>query len=341
MLADSGVTTETGNYRYSLIMAGYGKQFGLLIVAVVLSILPVLSAETWYLERGRDWKLLSDESRKAFVKAEKLQRKGKLTKAAGSYDKFLKDCDPKSELYALALERQFSIAEKLLAGRKIRVLGIFKMKGYAYGIRIMDGITERAGLEDANGIGIRAARAVALCYEDRAKRDKGYYELAYLKWLEIFEAFNTRAPMALPPARDQMTEILKQALLAMARCKQLQYNGPKYNASTLTGRTLKKTKRRFDNARSCYEEFIIRYPGDAQKLNIDEQIRQLDEQLAQKDFATAQYYQKHNNKQAANLYCQMIMRDWPGTEAAKLAAQILDQNLPGKSIDEKDEQEKP
>jgi hypothetical protein len=79
-------------------MVKCGKQFMVLLAAVALSSLPALSAETWYIERGSDWKLLSPASRKAFSKAEKLHRKGKLVDAVRTYDKFLAGCDPNSGL---------------------------------------------------------------------------------------------------------------------------------------------------------------------------------------------------------------------------------------------------
>jgi hypothetical protein len=280
-----------------------------------------LSAQTWYLEQN-DWKLLSDEAKDTYSKADQDYQKGKLARAALHYNKFLEYCDSNSRLYDHVLNRQFSIAEKLLAGRKIAALGIFRISGYASGIRIMERISERATIEDPNGIGFKAATALAGSYEQKGQSDPEYYELAYLKWFEIFEAYEKQFSTVTGYSRSLIEKILKDALLAMARCKHLQYRADVYCAADLTGKTFSETAP-YDSARGCYEQFATRYPQDAAKLAIAEKLEQIDEQLASKDLSTGQYYERTGNAQAANLYYDMVVRKWPNTEAAKLARQAF------------------
>ena len=313
----------------------------LIPAAWILLTLPAVAAETWHLDRGEDWRPLSAESEQAFSEANKFFSKGKFIKAVRSFDKFLDGCNPESELYAQALERQFSIAKEYLAGRKIPVLGIFRIKGYATGIKIMEGISRHAGeatimisaavealesheekvkLDKArahlNAIGMQAAVAVAEHYEGRGKIHKAYYNFAYLKWLEISDTYK---------------ELREDALLGMARCRYAAYKGSGYDSSILTGRAL-GGESQHRGARHFFREFISSYPEDAEKLNIDVKLKDINEQLACKDLDTGMYYQRTGNKQAANLYYQMIIRDWPGTKAAEIADQMLVMNLSGEEV---------
>ncbi len=227
----------------------------------------------------------------AFIKAEVLFSRGKLVKAVRGYDKFLAKF-PESELYEAALDREFAIATAFLAGQKIPVLKIFRIRGYEQGEKVMEKITDRAGNAP---IGIKAALAVARSQEKRRK-----YNDAYLKWSQI----SSRWPTG---------QTGKDALLGMARCKHAAYIGPKYDASGLV------------SAKSYYENFKARYTKDAEELGIDEILRQINEQLAYKQFSIAQFYQKSGNKPAANLYYQMVIDNWPDSTAAKMTKTAMNQ----------------
>lgn len=239
----------------------------------------------------------------AFIKAEMLYSKGKFTKAVRGYDKFLAEF-PTSELYEAAMDRQFAIATAFLAGQKKRVLGALAIRGYAEGTKIMERISDQAG--DAP-IGVKAAVAVAQSLEKRGK-----FAEAYHKWSEI----SSRWPTG---------QIGKDALLSMARCKHAAYKGPKYNASDLI------------SAKSYYENFKLRYPKDAREIDIDKILKQIDEQLAYKQFSIGWYYQETGNKQSANLYYQMVVDNWPESTAAKMAKEKMDdkgtdKNLQGEKV---------
>jgi outer membrane protein assembly factor BamD (BamD/ComL family) len=231
----------------------------------------------------------------AFIKAEMLYSGGKFTKAARAYDKFLAEF-PTSEFYEAAMDRQFAIATAFLGGQKKRVLGVFKMSTYDEGIKIMEKISDRAG--DAP-IGINAAVAVAQSYEKREM-----FAEAYHKWSEI----SSRWPTG---------QIGKDSLLNMARCKHAAYKGPKYNASDLI------------SAKSYYENFKLRYPKDAEAIDVDKILKQIDEQLACKEFNTGKYYQQTGNKQSANLYYQMVVNNWPGSAAADMAKGAMNEEKSG------------
>ena len=301
-----------------------------LATATVLLASLTASAETWQLEKGRDWKALSAEGQDkyllavaqikqlvntgqtnavrkaldrlkedfpevtgpdldAFIKAEMLFCRGKFVKAVRAYDRFMAKY-PESGFCEAALDRQFAIATAFLAGRKKPVLRVFKMRGYAEGARIMERISDRAG--DAP-IALKAEITVAKSLENRKKFDE-----AWSKWSQIL-------------SRWPMNDISKDALLAMAQCKHAAYKGPKYDASSLV------------SAKTYYQKFKLQYPKDAKEIDVDGKLKQINEQLACKQFAIGRYYQKSGNAQSANLYYRMVVHDWPQSTAAKLAKEMI------------------
>lgn len=243
----------------------------------------------------RDFPEIAGPDLDAFIKAEMLFCEGKFAKAVSSYGKFLAEF-PKSELYEAAIDRQFAIATAFLAGQKKRVLGVFKMRGYAAGAEIMERVSDQAG--DAP-IAKRASVAVAQSLEKR-----GRFTEAYHKWSEI----SSRWPTG---------QIGKEALLGMARCKHAAYKGPKYDASDLI------------SAKSYYENFRLRYSAEADEFGIGGRLEQIDEQLAYKQFSIGRYYQQTDNKQSANLYYRMVVDNWPGSTAAEMAKQAMNEEKPG------------
>ena len=318
----------------------YGILFIMLVISVVLSAQSIVPAGTWRLDEGEDWEALEGEgtnefllavaeikelvntgqkkaARKAFaalkedfpeiagpdldlfIKAEMYFCKGKLAKTIRTHDKLLTEY-PGSRFRRAALEREFSIATAFLSGRKKFTLVFIKMKRYAEGIKIMEKITERAGIDTP--IGVNAAVAVAEHYQSRKK-----YNDAYLKWWEVSLQY-------------QAGQIGKDALLGMAQSKRAVYNmhpEPErsfYDASCLS------------TAKSCYEKFKLLYIKDAEEMGVDGILDEINEQLGYKQYIIGRYYLKVGNRQAANLYYNMIVSDWPDTKAAELAEEMLMKN---------------
>ena len=234
-----------------------------------------------------------------YIKAELHYANDKYTKAAKSFEKMLKE-HPRSSLKDAALEREFAIGKAYLAGRKKTVFGFIHLSGAPEGIRIMEKITDRVGLDST--MGRDASLAVANNYEERE-----LYEEAYLKWWEISLHWD-EGPVG------------KEALVGMGRTKIAAYNQhPEhkrhlYDASGLS------------TAKSCYSRFKLLYPVDARQMNVDKILDDIDEELAFKQLSIGQYYQSTGHKKAANLYYRMVVNDWPDTQAAKTAKELLADN---------------
>ncbi|MCH7916437.1 MAG: outer membrane protein assembly factor BamD [Planctomycetes bacterium] len=228
------------------------------------------------------------------LEAEDYLTRNKWLKSAKVYEGLLEDY-PDSPLKDPALKRLYKIGTAYLNGRKKSVLGVFSLRGYSEGAAILEVVTDEVGLEDPNGMGVRAARAVAQSHEKREQ-----HEEAYLKWLEISTVW-------------QSGDLGQQALLGMARNKRAVYNShPPERRALFDGTSLK-------TSRSYYDKFSVLFPEEAGELGIAEVIAEIDEQIAHKELSIGQYYRRTGKEQAANIYFDMIITNWPDTEAAQEA----------------------
>jgi hypothetical protein len=247
---------------------------------------------------------------KAFVKAELLFGAGKFEKAFMSYETFLNKFS-ESPFYEVAIDRQFAIGTAYLQGRKKKVLGIFRISGLEEGAKVMEKIADRAG---NSPIAVKALVSVAETYEK--KSTEGGFEEAYQQWSVIW-------------GRWPNGEVAKDALLGMARCQHAAYGGPLFDSSSLI------------SARGYYERFKLIYPEDAKRLNIDERLKLIDEQIAYKKFNIGKYYQRTQDKNdgqqisPSSLYYDMVVKNWPDSTAAKMAKSAAAENENDKNRQEK------
>jgi len=239
-----------------------------------------------------------------FIEGEVQYWKDRYTKALKEYEKLLKDY-PGSEFATAVLEREFDMAQAYLGGRKKTVLGILRIRGYAEGVEMMERISDRAGLDDPNSVGLKAAVAVAEHYEAREK-----YIEAYLKWSEIASYWETGL-------------IGKRALLRMAENNLLAYNQPPLRRQPLLDASKLVT------ARTYFEKFAALYPSETKRYNIPEKIKQIDEQMAYKQFTIGQYYVRAGKMEAANLYFDLVVQNWPETKTAGMAKRALEETSSG------------
>ena len=231
-----------------------------------------------------------------FIQGERQYGNNRYSKAVKSFEKLLTEY-PKTSLSDAALDREFTIAKAYLAGRKKTVFGFIKLKGYAEGIRIMEKITDRVGLDSTRGT--EASLAVAKNYEQRE-----LYNEAYLKWWEISLHWD-HGPVG------------KEALVGMGRSKIAAYNlQPEHK------RHLYDTSGLI-TAKSCYSRFKLLYPVDARQIDVDKIVEEIDEQLAYKQLSIGQYYQSTGHDKAAYMYYRLVVNDWPDTQAAKTAMERL------------------
>jgi outer membrane protein assembly factor BamD (BamD/ComL family) len=184
------------------------------------------------------------------------------------------------------MEREFQMGVALLAGYKIPLLKIFRVKGYDEGVKTMEKLADRAGNAP---IAQQSLIAVARHYEKRRK-----FREAYDTWADI----GSRWPTG---------ELGKESLLNMARDMHSSYRGPRYDASGQP------------TAKGYYETFKMRYPEDARAIGVDAIITQITEQMAYKQLSIAKYYERTKSKTAATLYYDLVAADYKGTSSGQAA----------------------
>ena len=310
------------------------RQKGLrqLIIVGVLStvICSTITADIWHLKDGQDWEKLAEgprakyllavaqikqlinqgevkaaleqlEQLKAdfpdiagadldmFIEAEELYARAKWDKAGKKYIEFL-DNYPESDLYYSALERMYSIAVGYLGGQKRTVLKVLRIPAYDNAARIMNDIADRTG--DAP-IAKRALLTLAKSQEERGKHRE-----AYETWVDI----SSRWPTG---------KLRQEAMMAMARNLYLAYGGHEYDDSVIK------------SAKSYYNNYKLRYSDAAEEQNVEETVANIDEKAAMKQYETGAYYERTGSELAANLYYQMVIDKWPGSEAAEKAKEAL------------------
>jgi len=226
----------------------------------------------------------------AYAVAELTFAKRNWKKSSELFTAFL-DEFPVSQFYNAALEREYEIATAFLNGQKRRAFKIFMIRAYDDGEVMMEKIAEKAG---NSSIAHRALVTLAESFEKR-----------YM----YFDAYDVWTQVALKwPTGDSG----KQSLLAMARCMHSAYNGPDCDGSPVK------------SAEGYYGQYKLRYPELAAEQGIDEQITIAVDQIAYKQYMTAEYYKKTMNSQSAAIYYGYVNDTWPNTKIAPMAAKELE-----------------
>jgi len=234
----------------------------------------------------KDFPAIAGADLDAFITADLLYAEGKFTDSIPAFDKFMDDY-PTSPLYEAALEREFQMGTALLAGYKVPLLKIFRVKGYDEGVKVMSRLADRAG--DAP-IAQQALIETAKSFEKRKL------------WRE---AFDTWADIS---SRWPTGQIGKDALLNMATTMYAGYRGPRYDATGLV------------SAKGYYQSYQSRYPADANQIGVPAILARIEEQIAYKQYSIGKYYQHVGIKTGAVLYYDQVVSNWSATEAGKLAA---------------------
>ncbi|MBE0537593.1 MAG: outer membrane protein assembly factor BamD [Phycisphaerae bacterium] len=225
-----------------------------------------------------------------FVAAELLYAEGKWVEAVRKYEELLTGY-PSSWLYETAMEREFSVGQSFVNGEKRPVLKVLKLSAFDEGETILRRIADRAGEAPI------AQRSLVTLARGYSK--KGDHLDAYEVWSEI----SSRWPTG---------EMGRTALLEMAQSLHSAYRSPDYDPTSLA------------SARTYYRNYRLRYPEMAVDNDIEEKLKLIDEQLAYKQYAIGEYYDRTGSVDAAKLYYDEVIRNWPDTAAAEMAqARIL------------------
>ncbi len=78
-------------------------------------------------------------------------------------------------------------------------------------------------------------------------------------------------------------------------------------------------------AKTYYERYLMLFPDDPEESYVTTTIQEIDEQIAYKEYVVGQFYERTGQTQAANLYYDMVIESWPGSKAAQMARETLNQ----------------
>jgi outer membrane protein assembly factor BamD (BamD/ComL family) len=242
------------------------------------------------LQMRADFPERTDDDFDSYIEGESLYANGKWVKAVKAYDAFL-DKFPNSALYESAIERQLSVATAYLNGEKRVILKFIKLSAVEDAAAIIYKI-----VDDRLGDSPMSQRALVMLANSYT-RDKAYLD-ARQTWSEINFRWSTG-------------KIGRDSLLQLAYNSHSAYDGPNYDQTPL------------NSARTYYSQFKDMHAELADENQIDERISMVDEQLAYKQYTIGDYYSRTDHDEAAEIYYNYIVANWPQSAAAKMSSARL------------------
>jgi len=231
-----------------------------------------------------------DRDRGVFLLAEAYYQYGARIRAFYHLDELL-DLHPDSKLFYPALEKQYEIADRFLRGYKRRLLGMPMLGAQEEGIDMLFRIQERV---PGSPLAERALLRTADYYYDR-----GQYDLA----ADAYGAYTRGYPRS--PVIHRVK--LRQAFASLA-----QFRGRYYDVTPLI------------DARAQLESFQAAFPEMAEQEGVPAVLRRIDSSMADKLYATADFYRRtHEPRAAAYTYRYLISR-YPDSAEAGAARRSLE-----------------
>lgn len=198
---------------------------------------------------------------------------------------------PGSTAFPIALERQFGVGKRYLAGLRKRILGMRLEDATPIGEELMLRIAERLP-------GSQLAELAVLELADY------YYRTQDLRGAaETYDVFLQKFPESEHRSLAHRRKILANVA---------QFKGPEYDASGLR------------EARLGVEDFADRFPSEAARSGLgDALVARLDESAAAQKYNTADWYLRQGDPASARLMFSRLTETHPGTVAAQRALDLM------------------
>ena len=211
--------------------------------------------------------------------------------ALSDYEINIAERFPESEVFPMALERQFEIAKLYLGGLKRRLLGF--------------------RLEDASDDAIEALLRI----QERLPRS----ELAERAAIEVMDYYYRTGQLTLATTMSDiyLTNYPRgqrrvEALVLAIRANIALYRGPTYDGSSLL------------DARVQIRRLMLLYPIIAEQEGLGEaQLHAIDEASADQLFDTARWYLKRGDPPSARYTLRRLVRKHPRSQAAAMALELM------------------
>lgn len=186
------------------------------------------------------------------------------------------------ELFRAALRREMDVARAFLAGKKRRVLKIFRLPAYDDGVKILDKIWERVP-------GTRMG--------ELALKLKADY---FFKSGELQSAQDEYVHMTKEYPSGRYT---RQSAMRAAEAAAAAFPGIAYDERPLL------------DAQQRYQAVEKAYPDYAEEEHVADRLEGIRSQRAEKDLYIASWYERTGRRGAAEFYYRQIIKDWPDTLA--------------------------
>lgn len=224
------------------------------------------------------------------IRGDALTATGREWNALYDYERILREF-PASEFFLLANEREFEIAIRYLEGLRTKFLGLRIINAEDIGVELLIRIQERM---PGSALAERAAIRLGDHFYD--KREITLAADMYDIYLRNF-----------PNGPNRIKAEKRRIYTSLARFK-----GPRYDASSLI------------DARLNIEDFVRRYPIEAQRTGINEGLlARIDESQAAQMLDSAEWYLQTKNFPAARLTMQRLIIAHPLTFAAERARAFM------------------
>jgi len=223
--------------------------------------------------------------------------RGTKYRALYSYEDLLNNF-PNSELYTLALEREYDCADAFLKGYKRKFLGIHMLPVKDDAIEILDRIQDR---KRGSPLAERAGLRLADYYYDRG---------SFVEAVDAYTDFLKRYPYS---------QYVRKAEIRRAEASLGNFHGVTFDNTPLI------------DGRERLTVIEDAYPQTAEQLQVkalQDRIYQLE---GKKDLEIARYYYRANRHYASAWYYKRVIANWPGTQMAQEAKAELARRMPDKA----------
>lgn len=216
---------------------------------------------------------------------------GSLYDAFQAYQKVI-DTYPYTDLVDEVIEREFKIGEAFLSGRKIKVIGAWKIPAKDKAIEIFKAVSDNAPFGK---------------YADLSKFNAGlaYKDIAdYSNAMQMFKDVIDRYPNS---------KIIDKARYQLAECSKLLTLKPAYDQTPTT------------LARKEFEDFVKKHPDNKSADEAKQIADKLKLREAENAYGIAMFYEKRKALDSAIVYYKDVIANYPETEWAKKAQERLDE----------------
>ena len=195
-----------------------------------------------------------------------------------------------SDHYSHAIYKEVDIATRFLEGEKRTALLVFKFSAEGDATEILTKVATRW---PGSKLAVKALTLEANYYFDNKR-----YDEAQESYQLIVNSYST-------------TDSYQHALFRSAESTYLQYRAPLYENTPLT------------EAKFRFAQYLLKFPAGTNKNDANNRLQEIEEHLAEKEYLIAAFYKKTRKKEAAILYCQRIIEQWPQSEWAQKSRTLL------------------